>query len=368
MVEMEATRWNEIIAALPGSHILQTWEWGLVKEAFGWRASHRLWTDEQGSPQAAALILMRALPVPGLSRRLRMMYVPRGPLLNWNDDMLRARILDDLQALASREGAIFIKIDPEVPLGSGIPGSLDQLPEIVGGKVQSNLQQRGWRYSEGQVQFRNTVWVDLQQPEDTILARMKPKTRYNIRLAERKGVKVRLARRDELPLLYRMYAETSVRDGFVIRSEDYYLLVWNTFMEKGMAFPLIAEVDQQPVAGLVLFSFAGTAWYLYGMSTGQHRDKMPNHLLQWEAMRIARQQGCTQYDLWGAPEVFDESDSMWGVYRFKEGLGGRVVRTIGAWDFLSGRLRYALFMQVLPRILDGMRQRRKAATRQEVLT
>jgi peptidoglycan pentaglycine glycine transferase (the first glycine) len=195
---------------------------------------------------------------------------------------------------------------------------------------------------------------------------MKPKTRYNIRLAERKGVTVRPAALDELPLLYRMYAETSLRDGFVIRSEDYYLLVWQTFMEKGLAVPLLAEVAGQPVAGLVLFMFSDMAWYLYGMSTGDHREKMPNHLLQWEAMRIARQRGCVYYDLWGAPNVFDESDSMWGVYRFKEGLGGEVVRTIGAWDFLSGRTRYTLFMRVLPRILDLMRRRRKASTRQEV--
>jgi lipid II:glycine glycyltransferase (peptidoglycan interpeptide bridge formation enzyme) len=133
-----------------------------------------------------------------------------------------------------------------------------------------------------------------------------------------------------------------------------------------MAVPLLAEVEGQAVAGLVLFTFASMAWYLYGMSSRDHREKMPNHLLQWEAMRIARSRGCASYDLWGAPEVFNESDSMWGVYRFKEGLGGKVVRTLGAWDYLSGRRRYTLFMRVLPRILDFMRRRRTAGTRQEV--
>jgi peptidoglycan pentaglycine glycine transferase (the first glycine) len=363
---MNAVRWNEIIANLPGRHILQTWEWGQVKQAYGWQVQYKVWSGEDESPQAAALILTRSLPVPGFSRRLRMMYVPRGPLMDWSDSELRQRVLDDLQDLAKRDGAIFIKIDPEVFLAMGVPGAPDEMEDDVGEAVQAEFEQRGWQFSEGQVQFRNTVWVDLRDTEDALLARMKPKTRYNIRLAERKGVTVRPAALDELPLLYRMYAETSLRDGFVIRSEDYYLLVWQTFMEKGLAVPLLAEVAGQPVAGLVLFMFSDMAWYLYGMSTGDHREKMPNHLLQWEAMRIARQRGCVYYDLWGAPNVFDESDSMWGVYRFKEGLGGEVVRTIGAWDFLSGRTRYTLFMRVLPRILDLMRRRRKASTRQEV--
>ncbi|HSV85125.1 MAG TPA: peptidoglycan bridge formation glycyltransferase FemA/FemB family protein [Levilinea sp.] len=365
-VEMNAARWNEIVAGLPGSHILQTWEWGQVKAAYGWQAQHLVWDDTHGSPQAAGLILTRALPLPGISRYLRMMYVPRGPLLDWNDLALRRRVLDDLQSMAKRQAAIFIKIDPEVPLGTGLPGAQEDMTDATGASVQADLLGRGWMYSEGQIQFRNTVWVDLQQPEDTLLARMKSKTRYNIRLAERKGVTVREVASGELPVLYRMYAETSLRDSFVIRPEDYYLLVWRSFMEQGKAVPLVAEVEGQPVAGLVLFMYAGKAWYLYGMSTSQHREKMPNHLLQWEAMRLARQRGCAAYDLWGAPEVFDESDSMWGVFRFKEGLGGRVIRTIGAWDFLSGRQRYNLFMRLLPRVLDVMRFRRRAETRREV--
>jgi peptidoglycan pentaglycine glycine transferase (the first glycine) len=367
-MEMNAATWNEIISNLPGRHILQTWEWGQVKEAHGWQAQHRVWSDAAGSPQAAALILTRSLPVPVLSRRLRMLYIPRGPLMDWSDTELRTRVLDDLQQMTKAAGAIFMKVDPEVMLGMGIPGTPDEMNDDVGEVLQSELVQRGWRYSEGQVQFRNTVWVDINHAEEDLLARMKPKTRYNIRLAERKGVTVRIAGQNELPLLYRMYAETSVRDGFVIRSQDYYEMVWRTFIDSEMAVPLIAEVDGQPVAGLILFTFGDMAWYLYGMSTGQHREKMPNHLLQWEAMRVASARGCTFYDLWGAPDVFDESDSMWGVYRFKEGLGGKVVRTVGAWDFPASPVRYALFMRGLPRILDWLRRRRKASVRQEVVS
>jgi lipid II:glycine glycyltransferase (peptidoglycan interpeptide bridge formation enzyme) len=163
-----------------------------------------------------------------------------------------------------------------------------------------------------------------------------------------------------------MYAETSVRDGFVIRSEDYYRQVWGDFHRAGMADLLIAEVDGEPVAGLILFSFGGRAWYLYGMSRDLHRDKMPNYLLQWEAMKQAKARGCRIYDLWGAPDDFNTQDSMWGVYRFKEGLGGQVIRTAGAWDYPARRILYPLYTRLLPAILSWMRRRGKERTRREV--
>jgi lipid II:glycine glycyltransferase (peptidoglycan interpeptide bridge formation enzyme) len=130
--------------------------------------------------------------------------------------------------------------------------------------------------------------------------------------------------------------------------------------------PLIAEVDGEPVAAIFVFYFAGRAYYVYGMSRGLHREKMPTYLLQWEAMKRARAKGCSEYDLWGAPEVFDETDSMWGVYRFKEGLGGQVVRTLGAWDYAPSPLWYKMYSDVMPRVLDIMRSRGKARTKQNL--
>ena len=118
-----------------------------------------------------------------------------------------------------------------------------------------------------------------------------------------------------------------------------------------------------PVAGLFIFYFDKRAWYLYGMSTQKHREKMPNYLLQWDAIKAARSRSCTQYDLWGAPDNFDETDSMWGVFRFKDGLGGKVIRTPGAWDFPVRPNLYSLYMNILPRILGILRARGKKQTR-----
>jgi lipid II:glycine glycyltransferase (peptidoglycan interpeptide bridge formation enzyme) len=208
--------------------------------------------------------------------------------------------------------------------------------------------------------------LDLSRSEDEILAAMKQKTRYNIRLAQKKGVRIRVGSRADLDVLYRLYAETSVRDGFVIRSAEYYRDAWGSFVDAGLAQPFIAEAEGEPVSALILFKFARTAWYMYGMSRDAHREKMPNHLLQWEAMRWAKAQGCEMYDFWGAPDKFVESDPMWGVWKFKEGFGGQVVRHIGAWDYAPSPLLYAWYTTVIPKVLGVMRRQGRRRTQQSL--
>jgi len=371
-----APAWDEMIAGLPHPHLLQTWEWANVKEKYGWRALPMVWySAAEVIPVAAAMILERTISGIGFSARLRVLYVPKGPNLDWDNSALRQRVLGDLQVFAKRRGAIFIKLDPDVELGVGIPGTIDSKEAKNGQIVRSELEQNGWLFSQDQIQFRNTVLIDLTPKDDEMLARMKQKTRYNIRLAEKKGVSVRAAETADLALLYRMYAETSVRDRFLIRGEDYYQTVWKIFRTGSKATPsavepysepLIAEVDEEPVAALSLFYFAGHAYYLYGMSRDAHREKMPNYLLQWGAIRRARELGCKDYNLWGAPNEFDEDDNLWGVFRFKEGLGGTVSRTIGAWDFTPNLVLYKLYTRILPRILSMMRSRGKAKTKQSL--
>jgi len=287
-------------------------------------------------------------------------------MLVWGNELLRERVVEDLIELARRKKAIFIKLDPDLELGTGIPGEPDAVESQTGESVVAWLESSGWRYSDEQIQFRNTVLIDLQPESEELLANMKQKTRYNVRLAKRKGVEIRVGTLEDLDTLYQMYAETSVRDGFVIRSAEYYRQLWTTFIQAGKATPLLAEVEGQLVAAVVIFNFAGKAWYIHGMSTLQQRKKMPNHLLQWEAMQMAKGAGCRVYDLWGAPEVFDESDSLWGVFRFKDGLGGEVVRYLGAWDYPVRPVLYYLYTQALPRVLDFMRRRGKNRTQRMV--
>jgi len=371
-----ASEWNELIAGLPNPHLLQTWEWSQVKAKYSWEPMPFVWSDKSDLSDivAAAMILKRRIPIRGIGARLNILYIPKGPLMDWSDESLRVRVLDDLQSFAERQGAIFLKIDPDVVVGLGIPDRNPTSPDVVvnnaqnhvGQAVMSALKRRGWLFSADQIQFRNTVVIDLSPSEDEMLTHMKQKTRYNIRLAGRKGVTVRTGSLDDLSMLYKMYAETSVRDGFVIRDEGYYRTIWQSFMKSKIpaAEPLIAEVDGEAVAAIFVFYFPGRAYYLYGMSREAHREKMPNYLLQWEAIRRAKGAGCQVYDLWGAPDVFDESDSMWGVFRFKEGLGGQVVRTLGAWDYTPKPFWYRIYSEIIPRALDLMRSLSRSRTRQ----
>jgi peptidoglycan pentaglycine glycine transferase (the first glycine) len=387
-----SSNWNSLISKLPNPHFLQTYEWGQVKAKYGWSPLYAVWhADGQWkvesdpnllstfqSPIAATLILKRQIIKNGFAARLSVLYSPKGPLLDWTNETLRNRVLNDLQSFAKKQGAIFLKMDPDIVLGTGVPDSEDNVVDNNGQAMMSELKRRGWGYSSDQIQFRNTVLIDLNPAEEEMLARMKQKTRYNIRLAEKKGISLRVGTLEDLGMLYKMYAETSVRDGFVIRDEGYYKTVWELFMAGEQssivnrqssiphAEPLIAEVDNEPVAAIFVFYFVRRAYYVYGMSRNVHREKMPTYLLQWEAMKRAKAKGCAVYDLWGAPEVFDESDSMWGVYRFKEGLGGKVVRTLGAWDFAPSPLWYKMYSEVIPRVLDVMRSRGKVKTKQNL--
>ena len=375
---MQISVWNQLIASLPNSHFLQTYEWAQVKSKYGWKPIYVIWSDrsyrsytsdpldllDRSDINAACLVLKRTISFRGLFQA-NVLYAPKGPLLNWNDESLRSRVLNDLQSFAKKEGAIFLKIDPDVLLGTGVPASEDEREDNSGQVVMSELKRRGWRFSSDQIQFKNTVLIDLSASEDEMLARMKQKTRYNIRLAEKKGVTVRIGTQADLPMLYTMYAETSVRDGFVIRDEGYYQTVWQTFMQsiEPNAEPLTAEVNGEVVAAIFVFYFSGRAYYVYGMSRETHREKMPNYLLQWEAMKRAKVRGCSVYDLWGAPDEFNESDSMWGVFRFKEGLGGQVVRTLGAWDYAPNPFWYKIYSEIIPRVLDMMRSHGKQKTK-----
>lgn len=387
-VTINPLEWNSAITHLQGAHVLQSWEWGAVKSQFGWQPSHLLWyraadhltvhvnhfPDHLAGKElvAAALVLQRNIRIGGFTQKMGVSYVPKGPLLDWSDEPLRKRILKDLKEHAQKHSAIFIKIDPDLEVGRGIPGSPEACEHSLAGSVISDLKAARWQFSDEQVQFRNTVLIDLDSSESELLSNMKQKTRYNVNLAKRKGVSVRAATPEDINTLIHMYAETSVRDDFVIRNEAYYREVWNAFMfnkaqkrlDQPSAEALVAEVEGEPVAGVLVFRFANKAWYLYGMSRSEHRDMMPNYLLQWEAITRSKAAGCKVYDLWGAPDDFVESDPLWGVYRFKEGLGGTVHRYLGAWDLPINTMLYKLYTRTLPGLLDIMRQRGKANTRQ----
>jgi lipid II:glycine glycyltransferase (peptidoglycan interpeptide bridge formation enzyme) len=200
--------------------------------------------------------------------------------------------------------------------------------------------------------------VDIRPSEKEILAAMKSKTRYNIRLADRKGVRVERGKREDIETFNHLMSITGERDDFGVRSAAYYRRVWELFEPLGMAHMLIARMGQEPIAALMAFACGKKAWYMYGASSNRHRETMPNYALQWEAIRWAKSRGCETYDLYGVPDqeletlessFTERSDGLWGVYRFKRGFGGDLVRYAGAYDYVYRRSLYWLYHRLVER-------------------
>ncbi len=340
----DQVKWDDIVGALPNAHVLQSWAWGDFKSRWSWQAERLLWR-ENDQPIAAAQILSRKIP----QTPWRFLYISKGPVLDYDNQTYLETVLAELESYARQSKALFIKIDPDVARYFGAPDASPELEET--GRVWLDcLEQRGWLFSPEQIQFRNTMILDLSPDLETLLAQMKSKWRYNIRLADRKGVVIRTGTVADLLDFYQMYTETAERDGFLIRPEAYYRDVWEHFINLDQAEILLATVDGEIVAGLILFFYGSTAWYLYGASTGQHRKLMPNHLLQWQAIQRSKARDCLRYDFWGASDEFAETDRMWGVYRFKQGFAPQVLQGLGAFDYPVNRPLYWAFVTALPHL------------------
>ena len=339
--------WQHTLAGLPNAHVLQSWAWGAFKSRWGWTPQHfALQPTPAGAntpPLAALQVLKRKLP----RLPFNMLYLPRGPVFDHDDSAVRQMLLHQLEQLARQERAIFIKIDPEVVSGWD---EVPVRPAPAGQQFMAELKARGWRYANDQVQFRNTVLLDLTRPEDDILAAMKQKTRYNIRLAEKKGVTVRQGDLNDMPAFVRLLAETARRDTFSIHDPRYYRSAMELFPEQSAL--LLAEYEGQPLAGVMVFATGQTAAYLYGASGSAERQRMPAYAAQWAAIQWAKARGCTHYDFWGVPdypletletEFTTRQDGLWPVYRFKRGFGGELRRTVGAADRVYNNLLYRLY-------------------------
>ena len=323
--------WDQFVRKNPHGHILQTAAWGQLKSAFGWSVE-TVCDGERG-----ALVLFRRLPF-GLS----LAYVPRGPLADWNQAADLGKLVDALDKLCRARNAICLKLEPDLP----------DIPAFAG-----TMATLGFQPSPHTIQPRRTIVVNLAGQEREILGRMKPKTRYNIGLAGKKAVTVRAAQSlAEVGDFTTLMRETGQRDNFGVHSPEYYLQAYQLFQPSGQAQLFLTHYEGQLLAGVMVFAVGKRAWYFYGASSSAERPRMAPYQAQWEAMRWAKSRGALVYDLWGIPdedETFLESDfeqrrdGLWGVYRFKRGWGGQVVRTVGAWDRVYSPIGYQLYLAYL---------------------
>lgn len=324
------------------SGFMQSRFWALFKTHTGWKArvlmpaaaaSGASADAPTGAPSSAAsgvLILDRPLRL-GLS----FAYIPFGPekLPEGIDPSAYLSKLAASLVQASGSRPVFLRVD--LPWEKDPSGGATALA--------------GFRRA-APVQVPDTVVVDLRQGLDELLGGMKPKWRYNIKLAERRGVVVSREGREALPLFYDLYRETSARDGIAIHPLSYYEKLFEVFGDpssgegEGDDLSLwVAREGGEILAAIITLFHRRHATYLYGASSDRKRNLMPAYALQWSAMCAAKEAGCVDYDLFGIPPNEDPTQPMAGLYLFKTGFGGRILNRVGAVDLPLRPLLYFAF-------------------------
>ena len=249
-------------------------------------------------------------------------YCTKGPWLPWDDEEAVRAFFRGVLEVAGREGAHTVKIEPEV---------LEEQQD-----AKALLEGIGFRKARCDLNQKTTMLVDLDLPEEELLARMKGKTRYNARLANRKGVEVVEPDFEEAwETFYGFMKDTADRAGYPIRrSQEYLHDNMKELRDAGRGHLFFAVHEGKPLAGIYVYTFGNKCLYIHGGSNNEKRNLMPNYLLQWEVMRWAKQRGLMHYDMVGVPrlENLNEGDSMWGIYRFKAGFGGEIADFLGCLD------------------------------------
>ena len=315
----ELGRWDELVGENPdGGQILQTRAWGEFKRAHRWAPQYLVSETE---PPVALLVLRHAVPGLGV-----LGYVPKGPGVAGLAEL--PALLEGLRVTAA--SAFAIKVEPEI----------EQTQAAI-----SSLRAMGLEKSRHDVQIsRATIIVDLRPDEDALIASFKPKCRYNIRLAERRGVTVAPVALDDASVdtMYSLMTSTRDRAGFTLRSKEYFSQYWHLHAAAGQGQLFFASLDGAVLAGVFATHIGRKGWYKDGGSTKEHAAVMAPYLLQWEVMRWLRARGVEAYDLVAVPPAaeLNPAHPLFGLYRFKSGFSDRITEYVGTWDLAIRRRRY----------------------------
>ena len=323
-------QWDEFVAASKCCNITQSFEWGELAPHLCAEAMYAGVVDEQGNLCAAMLVLISTAPV--LHRTY--FYAPRGPVIDDPDSPAMTVLLNFVKAEAHKRGAFMLKVEPSVADGDE--------------RWLSALQKRGFRTTPYASHIRDEWVLDIRPDEKKLLADMKEKWRYNIRLAARKGVTVRRGEgQADVDSFYRIYRTTSERDQFFIHNKAHYEDVMRLYSEGDRAALFLAEYEGEAIAGIIVLRFGRWSWYMYGASSNEQRNLMPNHLLQWNGIQWAKAHDCWYYNFRGIPDVLEEGQELWGVYAFKRGFGGYAMHSLITHDLVYQPLVYGAYRRLL---------------------
>lgn len=299
-----------------GTHVIQSFEWGEARKALGVPVL-RYGIFEKEKLVKAFQITLHKIPF----TKKYVGYLPKGPLPD-------KQLADALKKIGRENNCAFIKLEPNIEIDNGqlrIDNSFLKSPKSLFTKYNFVL--------------------DLTKSEEELLKNMYPKTRYNIKVAQKHGVKVEERIDDEAFKIYlKLYFETTKRQGYHGHNPEYHKIIWETLKKAGMTRILIASLNKEPLTAWMLLNFSDTLYYPYGGSSKSHPEVMSNNLICWEAIKLGKNLGLRKFDMWGAlgPDA-NPNDTWFGFHKFKAGYGGKLVEYIGTYDYVFNWPIYILF-------------------------
>lgn len=299
-------------------NFMQSSYWATVKS--NWSHEYITVRNKDGKIEGCCLVLVRKIPF----LKTAMLYVPRGFVCDMHNKKTVQKIFTQINLLAKKFNAYAVKIDPMID---------EEDTEAIKNLTELGFIHHGEKVGYQNIQCRENYILDIENKDiDEIFGSFKSKCRYNIRLAKRKGVECGLYGKEKLDDFMPIMEQTGKRDGFCTRSKEYFAKILNAF--DGNAGLCICYLGSTPLSGALYINYAGTTSYVYGCSSNEYRNYMPNYLMQWNMIKYAKAAGCSKYDFCGIPYWYDESHPNYGVYKFKQGFNGYVKTYAGEFDYV----------------------------------
>ena len=320
-------KYNAFIQKNEKSHFMQSPLWAKVKD--NWKNEVIVSEDENGNIRGTLSVLIRKVPLFPST----MMYAPRGPVCDVHDRQVIAELVEGAKQIAKKNRSYVLKIDPDVE-------AEDQQFAAIARDLGFRMKNKSKNFEGIQPRFVFRLDIKGKTP-DEVMAGFHSKTRYNIRLAQRKGVVSRIGTREDLKAFHDIMVVTGTRDEFVVRSLDYFQKMYDALGPEHVRL-YMAEYQGKPVAGTLAILYGNKVWYLYGASANEARNVMPNYLLQWNMIQWAMENHCDIYDFRGVSGDLDESNPLYGLYRFKKGFNGKFTEFIGEMDYVFSPIMYFL--------------------------
>ena len=322
--ENTINEYEQFIQSHPKGHFAQSYLWGKQKTA--WHFHGVAVRNEVGAIKGALGVLIRKAPMFPVS----MLYICRGPVCDLDDRETLEELMQGVRALAKQYHGYVVKIDPDVSVeNTAFKAELERLG--------FRCMQDGKNFEGIQPRFVFRLNVE-GKTEEELLASFTQKHRYNIRLAQRKGVEVKICGQEMIPEFTRIMVETGLRDNFVTRDEAYFSNMLKNLGEHCRLY--MAFHEGQPIAGTLAIWYGDKVWYLYGASSNEHRNLMPNYLLQWNMIQWAVEKKCRIYDFRGVSGDLTEDNPLYGLYKFKKGFNGDFTEFMGEFDLVLSKFWY----------------------------